>query len=81
MFASKSPVKPACSLDTEEVALPWSPQTDPVDKSAVSIEAAKSKSENVDCESPEFWLDICSDIPTNSHAVVNLGKNPEKWTG
>ena len=30
---------------------------------------------------PEFWADMCSNIPTNVSEYVNLQLNPERWTG
>jgi len=30
---------------------------------------------------PEFWLDMCTNIPTNASGYVNLQLNPERWVG
>jgi ERO1-like protein alpha len=30
---------------------------------------------------PDFWLDICRNIPTNASEYINLQLNPERWTG
>ena len=32
-------------------------------------------------ELPTFWLDMCTEILTNSSSVVNLQLNPERYTG
>ena len=34
-----------------------------------------------DAALPEFWMDMCTSIATNSSDFVNLAKNPERWTG
>lgn len=34
-----------------------------------------------DTSLPEFWLDMCRYIPTNSSDYLNLNLNPERWTG
>jgi ERO1-like protein alpha len=35
-----------------------------------------------DCNVPEFWVDMCSDISTVSKKEhLDLRRNPERWTG
>lgn len=34
-----------------------------------------------DTSLPEFWLDMCHNIPTNASDYLNLNLNPERWTG
>lgn len=72
----------ACDLDTddEQPTSPFSSSTDPVDrKTSVAADFASASS---DCEVPEFWLDMCSDINTSvSKGHLDLRRNPERWTG
>ena len=62
------------------------PLTNPVDRTISDLEG-KSLLEQKDEEScsnpllPDFWLDICRNIPTNASEYVNLMLNPERWTG
>ena len=59
---------------------------EPVDRTISDVEG-KSLLEQRDVEScdnplvPDFWLDMCSSIPTNASEYVNLQLNPERWTG
>eukprot|EP01060_Flectonema_neradi_P039830 TRINITY_DN8921_c0_g1_i1.p1 TRINITY_DN8921_c0_g1~~TRINITY_DN8921_c0_g1_i1.p1 ORF type:complete len:1055 (+),score=213.92 TRINITY_DN8921_c0_g1_i1:57-3221(+) len=49
----------------------------------LSDKEVASKTDGEPCEPsrPEFWLDICSNIPTELSEHVNLVKNPEAFTG
>ncbi len=42
---------------------------------------ALQKAQCNDTSLPEFWLDMCHNIPTNASEYVNLALNPERWTG
>jgi hypothetical protein len=75
----------ACDLDTGDdshhATFPFSSATDPVDR-LTTVEADFAAGGSSDCEVPEFWLDMCSDISTTSSTGhLDLRRNPERWTG
>ena len=45
------------------------------------VVAAAAPEDCSDEAQPSFWLDMCSNIPTNSSDYVNLLKNAESYTG
>lgn len=61
-----------------------SPLTNPVDKTISAVEGQsllEQKDESCNDPSlPDFWLDMCRNIPTNASEYVNLKLNPERWT-
>uniref|UniRef100_A0A7S4L0X3 Cytochrome b5 heme-binding domain-containing protein n=1 Tax=Guillardia theta TaxID=55529 RepID=A0A7S4L0X3_GUITH len=60
------------------------PITNLVDKTISNDEKKLLDGESKVCDDPalpEYWLDICHKIPTNSTEYVNLQLNPERWTG
>ena len=62
-----------------------SPLTNPVDRTISEIEGQsllQQKDESCsDPSLPDFWLDMCRNIPTNASEYLNLQLNPERWTG
>lgn len=55
-----------------------------VDKTITSQEEDSLNAQKAQCNDtslPEFWLDMCNNIPTDVSEYVNLAKNPERWTG
>jgi len=79
--------EPACSLDTTgSGAIRFAPATDEVDESLSRREGkviGNTKGRCDDENQPTFWLDMCDDIEVGgpNPTVVNLRKNPERWTG
>jgi len=92
---STSPLKPrkkACDLDSDGPAsnpFKAAKASDPVDVTMSPV--APSFSASDDCDLPEFWLDMCREIESNSKSendgdsttaqYVDLRRNPERWTG
>ena len=70
-----------CSLSTEGSipAIPFSPTTNLVDKTGIASSTGPQPSN--DCNVPEFWLDMCKDIPTDESEYINLQNNAERYTG
>jgi ERO1-like protein alpha len=63
--------------------VPPTPTTNIVDRT-ISLKEKEALNKNVSCNDttlPEFWLDICRNIDTDSTGFVNLQLNPERWTG
>ena len=63
-----------------------SPVVNPVDRTISKIEevSLRGQIDDASCTDPslpDFWLDMCSKIPTNASEYVNLELNPERWTG
>ncbi len=61
--------EPACSLDLGSPEFPWTATTDALDRTLLKQEN-EAMSGLPPCEDenhPEFWLDICANIPTDSH--------------
>ncbi|KAJ9468581.1 Fumarate reductase [Diplonema papillatum] len=58
-------------------------QEEEVDRRLSDKEEHALLSEEAACDPnlPEFWLDMCSNIPTTSSEYVNLVLNPEAFTG
>ena len=61
------------------------PLTNPVDRT-ISENEGRSLLEQKDesCNDPslpDFWLDMCRNIPTDASEYINLQLNPERWTG
>ena len=70
--SSAEPTVPSCALSTEG-SIPWSAPTDMV-KPAPELAPKASD----DCSLPSFWLDMCTDIPTDDAQFVDLQTNPER---
>eukprot|EP00038_Savillea_parva_P021364 m.34421 g.34421 ORF g.34421 m.34421 type:complete len:1215 (+) comp5137_c0_seq2:283-3927(+) len=93
-FSSSSPggkVK-ACDLDTGDgddsgtiaPKFTFHSTTDPVDRqTAVGTPDFSHTGPGADCEVPEFWLDMCSDLSSSTSTAghLDLRRNPERWTG
>ncbi len=69
---------------TYRVALTFYAVQNQVDRTISSKEESSLALQKAQCNDtslPEFWLDMCHNIPTNASDYVNLALNPERWTG
>jgi len=78
--------EPACSVAPEakpKITLPFTKETDQVDQSLSNREGKVLLEAYNDSMQPSFWLDLCDGIGVagESATMVNLRKNPERWTG
>mmetsp|Transcript_19922 Transcript_19922/g.29803 ORF Transcript_19922/g.29803 Transcript_19922/m.29803 type:complete len:1135 (+) Transcript_19922:73-3477(+) len=78
----------SCSLDQTSVPRSFEigDETDRVDESLSRREGKVIKKSQSGCEDesqPAFWLDMCDGIGVGGEqaTVINLRKNPERWTG
>merc|ERR1719160_39818 len=63
------------SADTSVVDPTITPEED------IALAGVASEQDCSNEELPTFWLDMCSNIPTNASDYVNLQLNPEQYTG
>eukprot|EP01059_Diplonema_ambulator_P001791 TRINITY_DN11515_c0_g1_i2.p1 TRINITY_DN11515_c0_g1~~TRINITY_DN11515_c0_g1_i2.p1 ORF type:complete len:1049 (+),score=253.63 TRINITY_DN11515_c0_g1_i2:74-3220(+) len=75
------PEEPKCNLKAGDSSF-IDPFESLVDKRLSVVEEETVKEEDsCDPNLPEFWLDMCSNIPTETQDFVNLMLNPESYTG
>ena len=66
---------------TQSSASDFVDQSMSAEDEAAIADAAAAEADCSNEELPTFWLDMCSNIPTNSSDYVNLQLNKESYTG